>query len=470
MARGKRKSRDTNKDNESGDSNQSEDNSVSRGTTEKFELDQWQKEVLEHEGNIALRAGRQVGKSTIIALKAGLYAIQQPKKSIMVISATERQAYLLFSKILTYLLDNYKNWIKKPYSRNVTKQQVNLTNGSIIRCLPTGMDGLGIRGYTVDLLIADEAAFIPGDVWPAVIPMLATTGGKVILLSTPFGDKGYFYDCFRDKNFRQWHINAEIVAQARTEPQKSYMLQHQEEQKRKMSMLQYAQEYLGEFVSDFRRIFSDAIIKQCCTGKKYNNPVVTPEYQYFLGVDIARLGDDSSSYQIILKKSDPNSKLIHAESIVTQKKLTTETYDKILELNKQWNFREVGIDAGAGSLGVGIFDWLIREPIIRQKIVAINNLKKSLDKRGEQSRRILKEDLYDNLLALMEKNKIILLDDEDVIESLRAIQYEYIREEGKKTQVKIFASQHKFTDLVEGLIRAAWLANQKSLNYSIDYI
>jgi len=466
MATNKRKVGEVHSANASREGNQRDDSKDVRGQikeSDKITLDRWQREVEDYDGNIALRAGRQVGKSTIIARKAGKFAALNKKQSIMIISATERQAYLLFSKVLTYLHDNYRTWIKKGKDRP-TKTEIKLNNGSIIRCLPTGLDGLGIRGYTVDLLIADEAAFIPESVWPAITPMLATTGGKIILLSTPMGDKGYFHDRFFDKDFKTWHINAEDIAKQREEPQSSNMLAHQDREKARMSELQYAQEYLGEFVSDFRRLFSDRIIKKCCVLKRTQR---IPDRDYYLGVDIARMGDDASTYEVIERL--PQGRLAQRESQYTRKTLTTQTYDHILMMDAIWDFRKIGIDAGSGSLGVGIFDWLIKEPGIRHKIVAINNLKKSLDSRNEKYRRILKEDLYDNLIALMEKGKIQLLDDEELIECLRAIQYEYPREEGRKTMVKIFAAQHKFTDLVEGLTRAAWLANQKHINMSIYY-
>lgn len=432
----------------------------------RINLDLWQKEILETKGkiNLALRAGRQVGKSTIISRLAGEYAIENKRSSIMIISATERQAYLLFSKVLLYIDSKYRLFIKTGKDRP-TKTEIKLKNGSIIRCLPTGMDGLGIRGYTIDLLIADEAAFIPDSVWPAVIPMLATTGGKIILLSTPFGNRGYFYDCFSDDSFRKYHINAEDIAEQRDEPQKTFMKDHQEKQKKAMTKLQYAQEYLGEFVSDFQRVFSDEIIKKCCILDK-TSTANTPG-EFYLGVDVARMGADYSSFQILEKK---NELIKHRDSILTKKKYTTDTFDKIIELNKEYKFKEIGLDAGSGSLGVGILDFLLREPEIKRKVRAMSNLSRQLDHRGEKKKSLFKEDMYLNLVALMEKSKILLLNDDDVIASLRAIQYEYNLDPGAKSSVKIFASKHGFTDLVEGLIRAAWLANQKHLNSFISYI
>ena len=46
-------------------------------------LDDWQKEVLETPGNIVLRSGRQVGKSLVVSMKAGEFAIRYPKKTIL---------------------------------------------------------------------------------------------------------------------------------------------------------------------------------------------------------------------------------------------------------------------------------------------------------------------------------------------------------------------------------------------------
>ncbi|KKM06242.1 hypothetical protein LCGC14_1746010, partial [marine sediment metagenome] len=95
---------------------------------------------------------------------------------------------------------------------------------------------------------------------------------------------------------------------------------------------------------------------------------------------------------------------------------------------------------------------------------------RALDHRGERKRVLLKEDMYLNLLSLMEKDWIKLLNDEEVRLSLRSVQYEYVRKQGMPTKFRIFSTKHKDSDIVEGLVRAAWLANQKHINISIDYV
>src|SRR5512146_1652069 len=177
-------------------------------------LDDWQKEVLKAKGNLLLVSGRQVGKSFIVSKRAGDYALNNPKKSILIISATERQAGELFNKTLNYLMS------VSPFSimggkKRPTRQIIRLKNGSIIRCLPTGLAGIGIRGFTIDLLIADEAAFINEEVWSAVTPMLLTTGGDIILVSTPHGKEGFFYKCYNDPSFTVFHVKSEEVIKNR---------------------------------------------------------------------------------------------------------------------------------------------------------------------------------------------------------------------------------------------------------------
>jgi len=173
--------------------------------------DEWQLKVLSTDGNLAIRSGRQTGKSTVIAKLASDYAKENRNKIVMVIASTERQAYLLFEKIFDYMFKNYKDYLKKG-KQNQTKTKLVLKNGTKIYCLPTGLDGRGIRGFTVDLLIADEAAFIPRAVYDALTPSISTRikeGARIILLSTPFGRDNYFYDCFDNDTFTKFHVSSE---------------------------------------------------------------------------------------------------------------------------------------------------------------------------------------------------------------------------------------------------------------------
>ena len=415
-----------------------------------MKLDKWQEEVLKAEGNIILSSGRQVGKSTIISIKVGEYAVKNKNKAIMMIAPTERQAYLLFSKTLGYIFDHHKKYIKRGKDRP-TKSIIKLENGSIIYCLPTGLDGTGIRGYTIDVLVPDECPLIPESVWPAVVPALATKNGVQWLLGTPKGRQGYFYKCFNDDKFSKFHVSTQEVAEMRDEPMRGYMLDHIKSQKAVMSKVEFTQEYLGEFMEELSQFFPDALISSCMT--KLRPGSIKPDKDYYLGVDVARKGRDESVFAVI-DRIDRDT-FIHVENLITTKTYLTETTDMIIQLEVLYNFKKIYIDDG--GIGVAVFDQLLNEPKVKRKVIAINNRARPLDKDENKKKKLLKEDLYMNMLALMEKAKLKLLTDPEIFQSLKSVQYEY----SDGGDIRIFGN---YTHICEALIRACWCNRDKSLN------
>jgi hypothetical protein len=407
-------------------------------------LDKYQKDILETEGNIAMRSGRQVGKSTVISILAAKEAVKSFKKTIMIISSVERQAYLLFDKTLQYLEENHKQMILGGKNRP-TKTRIRLKNGSIIYCLPTGLSGQGIRGFTIDILIADEAAFIPDNVYAAVTPALAARkGARIILLSTPFGRSGYFARAFKDDTFTKFHISSEECERIN----KEFLAQ----EKARMTKLQYQQEYMGEFVDKLMQFFSDEIILKVMTGKRRSK--IYNGLSYYLGVDLARMGDDQSTFEIVELTRD--KKLIHIENQTTERTLLSQSTKHILELNRLYNFQKIFIDEE--GIGVGVYDHLLDKEDTKRKIIPINNSKRVLDSKDKNKTRLLKEDLYNNLLGLMEREDIQLLDDPEIFQSLKSVQYEYTSDKKGKPHLKIFGN---YTHITEGLIRAAWCIKYK---------
>jgi len=400
-------------------------------------LDKWQQDVLDTEGNMVLRSGRQVGKSYIIAQKAAQYAMDNPSRLIMVIAFTEKQANLLFSKILNNIVRQDKSKISKP---KPTKHVIKLKNGSEIYCYAAGDTGYGIMGYTIDLLIADEAAWIKEEVWNSITPALAVTKGTMWLLSTPYISEGYYYECFNDPSFTSFHQSSEDCPRISED--------FLEEKRRRFTAQQYSQMYLGEFVDDFRRVFSDEWIDQVCTLPEINNG------GDFLGVDVAGMGEDESTFEG-LKRTDNILKQTHHE--VTTKTRTTDTTKKILDLDQTFNFDKIGIDSG--GMGVGVFDQLLINDQTRYKVVALNNaVNIEVDKEGKTQKH--KEAMYANLIGLGERQEIKLFDRKDIKMSLRSIQME---ENGRISG--------RYSHIVEGIIRSAWLGKDKDLNmrvYSIN--
>ena len=61
-----------------------------------------------------------------------------------------------------------------------------------VQCLPAKEET--VRSFSgVALLVMDEAARVPDDLYRSVRPMLAVSGGRLVCLSTPFGRRGFFW-------------------------------------------------------------------------------------------------------------------------------------------------------------------------------------------------------------------------------------------------------------------------------------
>lgn len=383
-----------------------------------------------------MRSGRQVGKSTVISVKAAEFALKNPKKEVLIIASVERQAFHIFLMVINYIKENYPNQIiKRP-----TMTFLELKNGAKIRCLPAGDTGYSIRGYTIHMLIADEAAFIKEAVWVAVTPMMATTKGPIILLSTPHGKEGYFYEAFEDETFTKFHVSSEDCPRM----SKEFL----EFEKKKMSKIEYAQEYLGEFLDELRQVFPDELIKKCAILQRRER--ISPRRDYFLGVDVAGMGEDESTFEI-LDGTDKKA-VEQVENIFTTKTRTTDTTDRITGLEIQYSFNQIGIDDG--GIGSGVFDQLLTNELTRRKIIALNNSARWLDRDKKKSKKLLKEDMYNNLLGMMERGEIKLLDDDEIALSLKSIQFNPV-------DGKYFG---RYTHITEGLIRAAWCVKTKRLN------
>ncbi len=149
----------------------------------RFEPDPWQAEVLRlsHQ-NTLLNSSRQAGKSTTTAIIALHTALYRPGSLTLLGSPSLRQSRELFVKITDFL----KRLESTPLLEEDNRLSVQLKNGSRVVSLPG--TGETVRGFSApDLIVEDEAAFVEDSFFRAVRPMLAVSGGRLILMSTPYG-------------------------------------------------------------------------------------------------------------------------------------------------------------------------------------------------------------------------------------------------------------------------------------------
>lgn len=133
-------------------------------------------------------AGRQVGKSRTLAVIALHHAFTHPESRVLIISAGEDAAKDLLGEVA--------GLAQAPLLGASVEEddsaKIVLSNGSVIRCVPASHRRA--RGKSIDLLILDEAAFIPEEIWDAAkFVILARPGSRVVLSSTPYGRLDRFF-------------------------------------------------------------------------------------------------------------------------------------------------------------------------------------------------------------------------------------------------------------------------------------
>ncbi len=147
--------------------------------------------------NIALKY-RQAGVSTVTAAWASkklVFASKKKPEKILIIANKLDTAVEMANKIRGFT-EQWPNWTGVGFSSEKNSQRhYKLTNGCEVKAVATSRDAL--RGYTPTILVFDEAAYIEADsdFWAACMASLST-GGKVIVVSTPNGYDPIYYEIY----------------------------------------------------------------------------------------------------------------------------------------------------------------------------------------------------------------------------------------------------------------------------------
>ncbi len=152
--------------------------------------DPWQEKLLKSAASrVLLNCSRQSGKSTISAVLALHRALYHPGSLVLVLAPALRQSQELFGKVASF----YRA-LGRPIPAQVERRlSLELENDSRIVTLP-GTEKT-IRGFSgVALLLVDEAARVADELYFAVRPMLAVSGGSLVMLSSPYGKRGVFFE------------------------------------------------------------------------------------------------------------------------------------------------------------------------------------------------------------------------------------------------------------------------------------
>jgi hypothetical protein len=212
--------------------------------------DPWQAEIISARGEQRLiLASRQSGKSWTTAIRACHEAIYHTPAMILLASPSESQSKELFRKLTGFL----KDLPGAPEATRQNETELELDNGSRIVAVP-GSERTIRSKSAVTLLIIDEASRIDDALISAVIPMLATTDGDLIALTTPFGRRGWFYE--------QWTEGEGYQRTKRTVRDCPRISQEfLDKERRRLGPMMYRQEYDCEFIDADTSVFSSELIE-----------------------------------------------------------------------------------------------------------------------------------------------------------------------------------------------------------------
>jgi hypothetical protein len=218
------------------------------------EPDVWQADLLRSDDRqVLLNCSRQSGKSTVTALLAVHTALFRPGL-ILLLSPTQRQSGELFRKVKDLL-----KALGEPTGEE-SALRLELPSGARVVSLP-GSQGT-VRGYSKpELVIVDEAAFVSDELIAAVRPMLAVSRGRFVMLSTPFGQRGAFFDAW-EKGGADWR-RFKVTAHDCPRIDREWL----ESERRQIGPYIFASEYLCEFLDTVDAVFRYEDIQRMVSGE-----------------------------------------------------------------------------------------------------------------------------------------------------------------------------------------------------------
>ena len=274
----------------------------------QIDLYPFQKEVvndINQNRRVIVKAGRQVGKTTIIVGYILWYILFNQDKTVAILAnkaATSREILarikIAYEALPMWIQQGIKVW---------NKGDIELENNC--RVLANSTASSAIRGFSISLLYLDEFAFVPSniaeDFFTSVYPTISSgQTSKILISSTPNG-MNHFY--------RMWTESIEghngfvhVEANWRQVPGRTQ--QWADEQRRVLGDQKFQQEMECEFMGSSGTLLSAAGLKSLAFVKPvhlsesgikiYQEPIAN--HNYMLIADTSRgKGLDYSAYLVI---------------------------------------------------------------------------------------------------------------------------------------------------------------------------
>ena len=371
--------------------------------------------------------GRQSGKSFTGQNLILKWALEDNGSTSMWVSPVYSQAKKVFSELVNTIAET-------GLTKSVNKSElfIEFINGSVIY-FRSGEREDTLRGYTLDYLVVDEAAYIKDVVWSTVLrPTVLVKGKKVLFISTPkgrnwfyniavrgYGDENQQYKTFHATSFDTPFITKEELEEAKLSLPDSI----------------YRQEIMAEFIEDGGEVFSS--LSSACILTSYP-PQVAGE-KYYGGIDFGRQND----YTVL---TILNSKGEVVDFYRERQKSWDIIVSEVVSKLKRW--KPVAI-AEVNSIGDVLYENIRKQYPAIQPFITNNESK---------------QNMIEDLIMGLNENKLVLPTNElntDLYKELSVFTYEY----SPKTRRVKYGSPSGFHDDTIISLALAYQSFKKKATY-----
>jgi hypothetical protein len=435
-----------------------------------FKLYPYQKIMLDtmaHNRFTIIATARQAGKSTVTCAFILWYILFHPEKTIALLANKGETAREILGKVqLAY--QHLPKWLQQGI-KEWNKGNMVLENNSRVIAAATSSDA--IRGYAINMLFIDEAAFIEN--WEEFFTSVGATissgrDSKIVLVSTPNGLNHFYQYWVNAQNGENGYKPVMVVWQdvpGRDEKWKQETLQLMN-----FDMAKFEQEYCVEFQGSSGTLVAGWKLKELVAHIKttppsreydglYQYKMPEPNHNYFCTVDVSRgKGLDYSAFHII------DCSMIPYEQVCTFRSnmITPVDYAEIIQrMCKTYNNAYILVEVNDIGEQVSYTLWADYE---YENLLSTENAGRAGKRvtsgfggtgggndRGIRTTKNVKN-MGCSLLKLLVEQNTIKLNDFHTIDELTTF--------SRKAQ-SWEAEENKHDDMVMGLVLFAWLADQQ---------
>ena len=323
---------------------------------------------------------------------------------------------------------------------NSSLLEIEFINGSTIYFKSTEQSS---RGYTVDFLILDEAAWLREDEIYSILPLASAKNAIILVASTPFISDGYFYTLYNQglkpteflKSF-DWSKESEIDRFLTPERKLFY--------KQTMSRSKYITECLGEFLSDDGMLFRN--IEACTTDER---PEVSGKI--YIGIDWGSGSENDYTVVAVVNDRGEECGLFTTNNLSPMQQID---WASAIIKDLATKATIVKLTCEANSIGAVYIDALKQKIGSKIKITEFTTTNKS------------KQDLVTTLQLALENKDITILRDDEQLNQLRSYEAQ-INPRTKTISYNGKAGVHD--DIVIALMLAYYSYKQRLGTYSITF-